>query len=121
MRPDRALRAVQTGIDRTHALKALKSGAIWVNGKEASLKTVLTTGDAVKAKVQPRAEKPKTKAPVAAPSPEKETAQGFGLLHLDADIAVVNNPAGMATHPAGGLISDDTLVTRVAAYLAAQG
>lgn len=108
-RPDRALRTVMPAADREFALAALKSGRIAVNGMTASLKTVLAAGDVVRAEVEDKS---------AAPSKRTETQQGFGLLHLDAHVCVVDKPQGIATHHAPGVEDGVTLLDLVEAYLA---
>jgi RluA family pseudouridine synthase len=107
LRPDRALRVVSTALDRDTALAALKDGRIEVNGEVANLRTQLNAGDVVRARV------PKVRSGPGALPP--------GVLMLDADLMVVNKPAGVATHPADGVPENDTAVERAAALLASRG
>ena len=111
-RADRALRTLWPAVDRDTALKALKKKSLLVNGKPASLHTVVHTGDVLVAQgVKPKppvakktvdpptAKKPQPSAPPVPDAPLLKE-HGVELLFLDAHLCVVNKPAGMPTHPA---------------------
>jgi len=45
---------------------------------------------------------------------------GIPILHEDADLLVVDKPANLAVHPGTGIITGDTVIEKVRAYLAAE-
>lgn len=45
---------------------------------------------------------------------------GIPILHEDADLLVVDKPANMAVHPGTGIVTGDTVIEKVRAYLAAE-
>jgi 23S rRNA pseudouridine1911/1915/1917 synthase len=79
------------GISRTHAHKLITEGLITVNGQSAKASHRLNTGDAVAVIIPP--EPPATMAPEDIP---------LDIIYEDADLLVVNKPAGMTVHPAPG-------------------
>ena len=45
---------------------------------------------------------------------------GIPILHEDADLLVVDKPANMAVHPGTGIVTGDTVIEKVRAYLATE-
>ena len=80
------------GVTRSQAAKWIAGGLCHLNGK-----AVLKAGTAVKAGDELTVNIPDPRPDAA----EKENIP-ITILYQDADIAVVNKPCGMVTHPAGG-------------------
>jgi 23S rRNA pseudouridine1911/1915/1917 synthase len=76
---------------RTACAEMIKRGLVRVNGRPAKAAHVVESGECVDAEVP---------APIA-PSAQPE-AIPIRLVYDDADLCVVDKPAGMATHPAPG-------------------
>lgn len=81
------------GLSRAKIQKRIKSGGVNVNGQTASPHLILKAGDEVSLDtVKAEEEGP------AGLEPRKDVK--FAVIHEDADIAVVNKPAGLLVHPA---------------------
>jgi 23S rRNA pseudouridine1911/1915/1917 synthase len=93
------------GLSRTHARKLIEDGLIIVNGHPAKPALRLETGDRVDVTVPPE--------PPAHLTPEDIP---LDIVYEDADLLVVDKPAGLAVHPAPGHRSH-TLANAVLNYL----
>jgi 23S rRNA pseudouridine1911/1915/1917 synthase len=98
--------AARSGRSRTAAAAWIRGGRVTVNGVAAKAAHVLGGGDRIVATIPPAV------APDARPEPIP-----LEIVYEDADLAVIDKPAGMATHPAPGSASG----TLVNALLAALG
>lgn len=96
-----------SGASRTLVAQSAKRGEIFVNGEPVKPSTLLEEGDAIAFEVRERP------ALVAHPEP-----LDLAVVYEDADLLVVDKPAGMVTHPAHGAKSG-TLVNAVLAHVAA--
>jgi 23S rRNA pseudouridine1911/1915/1917 synthase len=85
------------GLSRAKVQKRIKAGDIAVNGQSASAHLILKKDDEVtlKADIEPA----KTRTELV---PRRDIA--FDVVHEDADVVVVNKPAGLLVHPA---VEDD--------------
>ena len=83
--------AENTDLTRSAAQRLIESGFVKVNGTEKKAKYALRAGDRITVELPP-------------PEPVELTAEDIPLdiVYEDADIAVVNKPAGMVVHPAPG-------------------
>ena len=88
-------------LSRTHAQKLIADGYITVNGRVAKASLKLNIGDRVDIIIPP--------APPSLLSPE---AIPLNILYEDADLLVVDKPAGLTVHPAPGH-PDHTLVNAI--------
>jgi 23S rRNA pseudouridine1911/1915/1917 synthase len=102
MRLDVFLGTRVAGFSRARLQGFVKSGHVRVNGAPARPSLTLRTGDLVGIEI------PEVSAPAAAP------AQNIPLdiLHEDADLLVLNKPAGLVVHPGAGN-ADGTVVNAV--------
>lgn len=97
-----------SGASRSRAAESARRGDIFVNGTPAKPSRPLETGDVIKFEIpQPRK---------LAATPE---AIALDLIYEDADLLVVDKPAGMVTHPAHGT-RGGTLVNAVLAHVGTQ-
>jgi 23S rRNA pseudouridine1911/1915/1917 synthase len=92
-------------LSRTHAQQLITGGFITVNGRGAKSSLKLNIGDKVDITIPP--EPPGHLAPEAIP---------LKIIYEDADLMVIDKPAGLAVHPAPGHPSH-TLVNAVLSYL----
>ena len=92
-------------LSRTHAQELIAAGAVTVNGKPAKSSLKLNTGDKVEVTVSP--EVPTDLAGEDIP---------LKIIYEDADLLVIDKPAGLAVHPAPGNPSG-TLANAVVNYL----
>ncbi len=78
-------------ISRVHARELIESGLVMVNGKTAKASHLLKIGDVVTVTVPP-------------PPPSAHAAENIPLtiIYEDNDLAVLDKPAGLTTHPAPG-------------------
>ncbi|MBQ7060149.1 MAG: RluA family pseudouridine synthase [Clostridia bacterium] len=81
----------KTGLTRSRAEKLIKSGAVLVDGKPRKAGFSVRAGSKVSVTLPP-------------PEPTELIAEDIPLdiVYQDADIAVINKPAGMVVHPAAG-------------------
>jgi len=93
-----------SGMARSLVAEAVKRGNVRVNGEPVKASHALEEGDALDYEVTPR--NPFTVEPEDIEIP---------ILYEDADLLVVNKPAGMVTHPAHGSTSG-TLVNALLAH-----
>jgi 23S rRNA pseudouridine1911/1915/1917 synthase len=94
-------------LSRTHAQKLIATGSITVNGRQTRPSSVLSLGDKVRVVIPP--ETPPSLA--SEPIPLK-------IVYKDADLLVIDKPAGLPVHPAPGHPAH-TLVNAVLHYLPA--
>ncbi|MGD1118661.1 MAG: RluA family pseudouridine synthase [Dehalococcoidales bacterium] len=92
-------------LSRTHASQLIEGGFITVNGKAAKPSLKLTLGDKVNVTIPPEA-----------PSALAAEYIPLKIIYEDADLLVIDKPAGLAVHPAPGT-PDHTLVNAVLNYL----
>lgn len=88
-RLDSWLTAQLPGFSRSWLASQIKSGYVWIGGKTAQPKSIIRVGQSVIAELQ----LPKTEI-----VPENIELE---IIHQDADMVVVNKPAGLVAHPAG--------------------
>jgi 23S rRNA pseudouridine1911/1915/1917 synthase len=94
-----------SGLSRTHAQQLIQDGLVTVNGKPARSSLKLNTGDKVEVTVPPEA-----------PSTLEAEDIPLNIIYEDADLLVIDKPAGLAVHPAPGTPSG-TLANAVVHYL----
>jgi len=97
-RLDRYLAGAMPGLSRSQAQRLIEDGHVQVAGRQAKANLALKDGDQVNVELQ--APIPTSAQPEDIPVP---------VLYEDADLLVVNKPAGMVVHPAAGH-SSGTLV-----------
>lgn len=93
------------GLSRTHARELIDGGFVTVNGKKAKPSLKLNAGDKVEVTVPPE--------PASALEAEDIPLR---IVYEDADLLVIDKPAGLAVHPAPGTPSH-TLVNAILNYL----
>ncbi|MBR4597422.1 MAG: RluA family pseudouridine synthase, partial [Opitutales bacterium] len=97
-RADKALSAfLAAEISRSRLEESFKNGGVKINGEPILKKRILEAGDIVAVAM-----------PDLPPSEVKPVNIPVEILHEDADIVVVNKPAGMTVHPGSGT-GEDTL------------
>lgn len=95
-----------TGVSRSRLADLIDAGAVRVNGETVTKSTRVSAGDMLEVELS----EPK----VARVSPR--LVEGMRIVHDDADIVVVDKPAGVAAHPSLGWDGPD-----VVSHLAAAG
>jgi 23S rRNA pseudouridine1911/1915/1917 synthase len=91
-RLDHVLSALVPGRSRSQLQRLVKSGAVRVAGRVATRTSLaVRAGDAIEVDL-----------PTPAPATPTAEAIPLDVLHEDADLIVVNKPAGMVVHPAAG-------------------
>ena len=93
-RLDRFLSEHVVELSRTRIQTLVEHGRVRVNGAAAKRSQRIETGDSVVMEI-----------PASAPSGAKAEALPLEILYEDADVAVVNKPAGMIVHPGAGVNS----------------
>lgn len=93
------------GLSRTHARRLIDDGFITVNGKTVKASRKMEAGDVVEVNIPP--EPPSSLSPEPIP---------LDIVYEDADLLVIDKPAGLVVHPAPGHPAH-TLVNAVLAYL----
>lgn len=110
-RVDRALADHIPGYSRTRAQEALKRGMVEVDGRRAKASQVLLAGQRLTL-----LETPDTAPPLDERRPLPESGgPPLDIIFEDADLLVVNKPAGMVVHPAPGHLTG-TLVNALLAH-----
>jgi len=99
--------AARTETSRSQLRRHVESGAVLVNGERIKPKRTLRLGETVAYEPPP-------------PAPDEAIAQDIPLeiLYEDAELIVVNKPAGLVVHPAAGH-PDGTLVNALLAHCGA--
>lgn len=90
MRLDQFLAFVEEVATRSQAAKLVEAGAVQVNGQPAKKRTTLAEGDVVTVDIDPQTYE------------SDEPAVPFEIVYEDADLLVVDKPAGLVVHPAPG-------------------
>lgn len=105
--PARADRFVadHTGLSRSFVQRLIVEGHLTVAGRPVKSNTILTAGTELRLEVPPPA--PAT--------PEPEPGIAFRVVHEDADLLIIDKPAGLVVHPAPGHQSG-TLVNALLAH-----
>ena len=106
-RLDRFLAHSMQDMSRTAVQQLIADGAVLVNGKPNKAGYTLRAGDEIRVVTPVQRESQHAARPLAFP---------LEIIYEDADILVVNKPAGLVVHPAPGH-HDDTLVNALMAYL----
>ncbi|MFN8496783.1 MAG: RluA family pseudouridine synthase [Anaerolineae bacterium] len=105
-RLDKYLADARPDLSRSLIQRLIKDGDILVNGRPARASQRVAAGDSVSLRIPP----PQPLAAVPAPQIPVD------ILYQDADLLVINKPAGLVVHPAHGH-SDDTLVNALLAHV----
>ncbi len=95
-----------TGVSRSRLTELIAEGAVLLNGSPVTKSTRVAGGDMLELEIPQRK--------VAEVTPR--LVEGIGIVHDDADIVVVDKPAGVAAHPSLGWDGPD-----VVSHLAAAG
>ena len=106
---DRYLTTMLNDLSRTSVQQLITNGSALVNGQKSKSGYMLRDGDEIQLSAF---------APVMNAGPARPAAIDLEIVYEDADLLVVNKPAGMVVHPAPGH-HDDTLVNALLAYLPA--
>lgn len=101
-----AAAARMTGVSRSRLAEIIEAGGMRLNGRPVGKSTRVAAGDLLEVEI------PEPRRAVVVP---REVA-GVRIVHDDADIVVVDKPAGVAAHPSLGWDGPD-----VVAHLAAAG
>jgi 23S rRNA pseudouridine955/2504/2580 synthase len=112
-RLDKLVRKALRDVPLSHVYKMFRTRKVRVNGVRGRPEQLVQEGDAVVI----RGDEERL---LAAPEPSgPRVARGaptFGVLHEDADLLVVDKPAGLAAHPGTGIVGA-TLVDMARTYL----
>jgi 23S rRNA pseudouridine1911/1915/1917 synthase len=92
VRLDAALAKLLPGESRTRLARLIESGNVTVDGERVSVRHKLKSGEAVEVTLAPRIEE----------SANKAEAIELAVVHEDADVIVVDKPAGLVVHPGSG-------------------
>lgn len=111
-RLDRYVVALLSNISRTGAQQLITDGAILVNGRSSKPGYVLRAQDRVQAL---------RTTPTQAPSQVRPRELPLDIIYEDADLLIVNKPAGLVVHPAPGHYEDTLVNALVARYPELQG
>lgn len=103
-RLDKAIALLVPEISRSAAQKLIEGGLVLVNGVARDASQRVQPGDAIQITI-----------PAPASSEPRPQDIPLDVLYEDADVIVLNKPAGMVVHPAAGN-PDGTLVNAVLAY-----
>jgi 23S rRNA pseudouridine1911/1915/1917 synthase len=106
-RLDRYLVSALIDISRTAVQQLIANAAVLVNGNPSKAGYTLKVGDVVQVSQVALAHPPMSNL--------KPVYRNLDIVYEDADLLVVNKPAGMVVHPAPGHV-DDTLVNALLAY-----
>lgn len=106
-RLDRYVVGVTQDISRMEVQRLIGNDAILVNGKASKAGYMLRAGDVIAISSVTSATSSSSIQPLSIP---------LTIAYEDADVLVINKPAGMVVHPAPGH-RDDTLVNALLAYL----
>lgn len=101
-RLDNFLVRVLKGVPRTHVYRLLRKGEVRVNSRRASPDQRVAAGDRIRL---PPVRQPEA-AGGATARPPSESLQALltdAIIHEDADLMVLNKPAGVAVHGGSGL------------------
>lgn len=97
-----------TGESRAEAAEIVARGGVVVNGEVVTAKAQrLHEHDEIEVRWEPA-------AAVARPQPDPDVA--FTVVHTDADVVVIDKPAGLVVHPGSGHIGDTLVNGLLARY-----
>lgn len=82
------------GLSRARAADLIGSGAVLLAGRPATKSDRVPAGEWLEVTLPP--------APAAAGLPQPQAVPGLAVVHEDADLLVVDKPAGVAVHPTPG-------------------
>ncbi len=82
------------GLSRTRAAELITAGAVLVSGRQAAKSDRVPAGEWLDVTLPPAAQPSAPPTPAAVP--------GLVVVHEDADLVVVDKPAGVAAHPTPG-------------------
>jgi 23S rRNA pseudouridine955/2504/2580 synthase len=99
-RLDNFLIRILKGVPRMHVYRLLRKGEVRVNSKRARPEQRLVAGDRVRLPPVRRSADPATTRPAAA---GLKTRVLESIVYEDADVLVVNKPAGLAVHGGSGM------------------
>ncbi|HQT73166.1 MAG TPA: RluA family pseudouridine synthase [Acidiphilium sp.] len=102
MRLDRFLRSLHPGLTQGAIQKFCRTGQVRVDGKRAEASTHLAAGQAVRIPPVPDTPAPKPRQTVAANEWDVKELNAR-ILHRDADVLVIDKPAGLATQGGKGI------------------
>lgn len=105
VRLDRYVALVVDALSRSYARQLIEDGHIQVNRRDARPSHAVQTGDLVT-----------VRRPLPQPTDIKPEAIPLDIVYEDADVVVVNKPAGMVVHPAPGHISGTLVNALLARY-----
>jgi 23S rRNA pseudouridine955/2504/2580 synthase len=112
-RLDNFLVRVLKGVPRTHVYRLLRKGEVRVNSKRAKPDQRLEAGDRVRLPPLRRPE-PAAEGSVRPPSPSLQKLVTDAIVYEDADLLVLNKPAGVAVHGGSGMAHGVIEVLRAA-------
>jgi 23S rRNA pseudouridine1911/1915/1917 synthase len=92
MRLDQALAKLLPRESRSRLAKLIEAGHVQVDGKSAEGRMKLKSGEAVAVQLAPRASE----------QMHRPEAIALSIVHEDADILVIDKPAGLVVHPGSG-------------------
>lgn len=98
-RLDNYLMRVLKTVPKSHVYRVLRKGEVRVNGKRAKPETRLVLGDRVRIPPVRLEEKPV----MVQPSNSLQSFITSSVLHEDAELLIINKPAGVAVHGGSGL------------------
>ena len=112
-RLDNFLARVLKGVPRTHVYRLLRKGEVRVNSKRAKPDQRVAAGDRIRL---PPLRRPEPAAPGSArpPSPSLQKLINDAIVYEDADLMVLNKPAGVAVHGGSGMAHGVIEVLRAA-------
>lgn len=113
-RLDKYVRKALRDVPLSHVYKMFRTRKIRVNGVRGRAEQLLQAGDAVV--IRGDEERLLQAAPAEGARAARPEQVTFGVLHDDADLLVVDKPAGLAAHPGTG-IEGATLVEMARAHL----
>jgi len=111
-RLDNFLVRILKGVPRTHVYRMLRKGEVRVNSKRARPDQRVEAGDRIR--LPPVRREPATPSGSRPPSPSFQKLVTEAILYEDADLLVINKPAGVAVHGGSGMAHGVIEVLRAA-------
>jgi 23S rRNA pseudouridine955/2504/2580 synthase len=102
-RLDNFLVRVLKGVPRTHVYRLLRKGEVRVNSKRAKPEQRVEAGDRIRLPPVRRSPADGEGAPTKAPSASLQKLIVAAIVYEDADLLVLNKPAGVAVHGGSGM------------------
>ncbi len=102
-RLDNFLVRVLKGVPRTHVYRLLRKGEVRVNSKRAKPEQRVEAGDRIRLPPVRRSPADGEGAPAKAPSASLQKLIIGAIVYEDADLLVLNKPAGVAVHGGSGM------------------